>query len=260
MPIGSSPQFIVSLSGGKDSTALLFLMLERGMPVHSAAFFDTGWEFPAMHDHLAEITRRAGVPVVILRPAQPFVESMIHQQVRSRKPENKGEVTRIGWGWPSPFRRRCTRTKTDALDRYARGVPNAVTCIGYAADEAHRTKRKKMRRFVAKGLVRFPLIEWGVTEAQALAYCRRLGFTWWGLYDLFPRVSCFCCPLQRVGELRTLRRHFPDLWAKMLAWDAAIKDNVGFKESATVRDLDARFAEEDRFLPLPMASSCGGWR
>ena len=46
---------IVQLSGGKDSTAMLLMMLERGMPVDEILFCDTGVEFPAMalHLHLA---------------------------------------------------------------------------------------------------------------------------------------------------------------------------------------------------------------
>ena len=35
---------VISLSGGKDSTAMLHMMLERGESIHSVLFFDTGWE------------------------------------------------------------------------------------------------------------------------------------------------------------------------------------------------------------------------
>ena len=49
---------VVSLSGGKDSTALLLMMLEKNIPVHSAVFFDTGWEFPPMYEHIDKLERR----------------------------------------------------------------------------------------------------------------------------------------------------------------------------------------------------------
>ena len=42
----------ISLSGGKDSTAMLNIMLGRGESIHSAVFFDTGWEFPEMLEHI----------------------------------------------------------------------------------------------------------------------------------------------------------------------------------------------------------------
>ena len=45
----------VSLSGGKDSTAMLLLMIERGMPIDIVLTADTGMEFPEMYDHLAKL-------------------------------------------------------------------------------------------------------------------------------------------------------------------------------------------------------------
>ena len=45
----------VSLSGGKDSTCVLLLMLEREMPIDMVLFADTGMEFPEMYEHLAQL-------------------------------------------------------------------------------------------------------------------------------------------------------------------------------------------------------------
>ena len=43
--------YAVSLSGGKDSTAMLLLMIERGLPINTVLWADTGMEFPEMYDH-----------------------------------------------------------------------------------------------------------------------------------------------------------------------------------------------------------------
>ena len=51
----------VSLSGGKDSSAMLLLMIERGMPIDLVLHADTGMEFPEMYEHL-HISRRCGIP------------------------------------------------------------------------------------------------------------------------------------------------------------------------------------------------------
>jgi 3'-phosphoadenosine 5'-phosphosulfate sulfotransferase (PAPS reductase)/FAD synthetase len=237
---------IVSLSGGKDSTAMLLMMLELGEPVHSAIFFDTGWEFPEMYPHLDLVARKTGVKIVCLKPARPFHYWLYERPVVAAKGPNKGEVHRIGNGWPSPLRRWCTREKTHAIRRYLKTVPNSVSCIGFAADEGHRATGSANLQAV-NGATRFPLIEWGVTETDALQYCLARGYKWGGLYDVFHRVSCFCCPLQRLSELRKLRKHYPKLWARMLKMDEAIPDhNRGFKGYKTVRDLENRFAEEDR--------------
>ena len=45
----------VSLSGGKDSTAMLLLMIEQDMPIDVVLTADTGMEFPEMYEHLQKL-------------------------------------------------------------------------------------------------------------------------------------------------------------------------------------------------------------
>jgi len=103
---------------------------------------------------------------------------------------------------------------------------------------------------------RYPLVEWGITEAQALQICYDRGFDWGGLYEIYHRCSCWCCPLQRIGELRKLRHHHPQLWAKLLELDERALDQFGhtplgrFKDGWTVAALEERFAAEDQSLCL----------
>lgn len=234
---------VVSLSGGKDSTAMLHMMLERGEPIYSVVFFDTGWEFPEMHEHIDLVERKTGLKVVKLSPKKPFEYWMFEREVIARKGPMKGQLHRTGNGWPSPFRRWCTREKVDCINRYQRSVENCVPCIGYGADEMHRVK---------PGPQRYPLIEYGITEAQAIEYCRKLGYTWGGLYDIFDRVSCWCCPLQSLQDLRLLRKHRPGLWAKLLEMDARQPErSPGFKDYWRVAQLEERFAREDLY-PIDM--------
>jgi hypothetical protein len=130
----------------------------------------------------------------------------------------------------------------NVINRYQKNVPDCLPCIGYGADELHRCKPGK----------RYPLIEYGVTEAEALAYCRKLGYTWGGLYDIFNRVSCWCCPLQRIDELKKLRKHRPELWAKLQEMDARQPDHSpGYKDYLRVEDFERRFALEDKFPGIP---------
>jgi len=236
---------IVSLSGGKDSTAMLLMMIERGEKIHSAVFFDTGWEFPEMQVHLDQLESMVDIPIVRLVPERSFDYWMYERQVIARKGSMKGKVHRIGNGWPSPMRRWCTRQKVDAIKKYTKTILNVVECIGYAYDEPRRYENvsKSMQKNTKKR--RFPLVEYGVTESDAIRYCKLKGFDWGGLYDVFDRVSCFCCPLQRIGELRKLRDHYPEIWDKMLSMDASIPGhNKGFRGYESVKDLDRRFANE----------------
>ena len=45
----------VSLSGGKDSTCMLLMMIEKQMPIDVVLFADTGMEFPEMYGHLEQL-------------------------------------------------------------------------------------------------------------------------------------------------------------------------------------------------------------
>ena len=38
-------------------------------------------------------------------------------------------------------------------------------------------------------------------------------------YEIYHRASCWCCPFQRIDELRKLRKHHPELWEKLLELD-----------------------------------------
>lgn len=233
---------IVSLSGGKDSTALLLMMLEKNMPVHSAVFFDTGWEFPQMHEHIEKLGKTIDIPIIKLHPKHSFDNLLYEKDIISRKGENKGKIHRKGNGWPSFLRRWCTRQKINTINKYLKSIPNAIQCIGFAADEKHRVDRNNANSGIPKI---YPLIEWGITEEKALEYCYDKGFNWGGLYNHFQRVSCFCCPLQRIGELRKIRLYYPELWTRMLEMDRKIKDNRGFRGYNTVFDLEKRFTHED---------------
>ena len=68
---------IINLSGGKDSTAMLHWMLEKGEDIHSVVFFDTGWEFPEMYDHLDQIERNTGIEIIRLKPITTIVLGIV---------------------------------------------------------------------------------------------------------------------------------------------------------------------------------------
>ncbi len=66
----------VSLSGGKDSTAMLLLMIERGMPIDMVLSADTGMEFPEMYNHLQKLDehlyRQRRLHITTLRSPHSF--------------------------------------------------------------------------------------------------------------------------------------------------------------------------------------------
>lgn len=234
---------IVSFSGGKDSTAMLLRLLEENYQVDDIMFFDTGWEFPEIIEHVQKVQQYIGREITVLHPKKPFTYYMIEHDVKTRDGSKRN-----GYGWPSPMRRWCTRQKIDTIHKYCKSKygpgKNYASYIGFAADELKRTGCGNACSGESKdGHERiYPLIfDWDMDEAECLQYCYDRGFDWGGLYKHFRRVSCFCCPLQRLGELRELRRIRPELWAKMLEWDGKIEDNKWFYGEKTVHDLEKRF-------------------
>ena len=241
----------VSLSGGKDSSCLLILMIEKGLPIDSVLYADTSMEFPEMENHIAKLDdflfRERGLHITTLRHPHGFEWMMFDEpKVKPSCLENRARlgIPPYGNGWPGAKVRWCTgQLKIKLIDREVNRLKkekNALHFVGIAADEAQRCKKEQ-----------YPLVEWGITEAEALKICYDHGFDWGGLYEIYHRVSCWCCPLQRVGELRNLRHHHPELWARLLDLDKRARAQFGpgplgqFKQNWSVARYDERFARED---------------
>ena len=226
---------VVSLSGGKDSTAMLLMLLERGEQVDEAMFFDTGWEFPEMYAHIDRLVKDTGVPIVRLHPPKPLEYLMFDKELTRGK--RKGSH---GYGWARPNARWCTTQKQQVMDKHVKSVGGGSVdyCIGIAADE---------KRPLIDGK-RYPLIEWGVTEEEALAYCYEHGYDWGGLYESKKRVSCWCCPLQSLNDLRVLRKTHPRLWDELRLMDRYTCNQFRIDYSAD--DLERRFSMEDMQMEM----------
>lgn len=227
---------IVSLSGGKDSTAMLLRMLEEGWQVDIILFCDTGLEFEGMYHHIDKLEKYIGMPITRLKSEYPFEYLLLEHMPKRKNPELFG---RKGYSWADPRNRWCTgMLKKRVINHYLRDLAKEyelVQYIGIAADEPQRVHD-----------FRYPLVEWGMTEADCLAYCKERGFDWDGLYDIFHRVSCWCCPLQSYDELRKLREHFPELWEKLRDWDSRTWRT--FLKNYSVEQLEIRFAFEEERL------------
>ncbi len=232
---------IISFSGGKDSTALLLMMLEKGIPIDKIIYVDTTKEFPAMYDHIEKVQS-------MIEPLK--IESVIFDfdywfadRVKSRG-KRKGYR---GYGWPDFQNRWCTAQKRDTYKHFVASIDvqpsEIIEYHGIAFDEKHRTKKNRDGRKIL-----YPLVEWGVTGEQALEYCYSKGLDWDGLYEQFHRVSCWCCPLSRIDELRVLYNDFPEIWMGLEAMDK--KSFRRFRSNYSVAELAKKFASEQQQLTI----------
>ena len=235
---------VANFSGGKDSTAMVLHMIELGEHIDEVVCCDTYKEFPAMYRHIEKVkmvVEDVGIKFTTIRAEPGFDYLMFDHRV---KPRNKVANTQ-GYSWPNSRNRWCTtRLKVNVINRYFKELKtryNVIRCLGIAADEGYRLERDNNK----DPNHRHPLVEWGWTEADCLKYCYRYGYDWEGLYEIFSRVSCWCCPLQRVGELKKLRKHFPNLWEELRDMDKRTWRQ--FLANYSVEDLETRFQLEDEW-------------
>lgn len=237
---------LVSFSGGKDSTAMLLGMLERNMPIDCILFCDTGLEFPQMYEHIDKVERDIGRPITRLKPDRDFeyymFEHEVHRGTASTAVAKYGAGIH-GYGWAGPRMRWCTtKLKDKPRENFLAPLRKqycVIEYVGIAADETYRLERERNKQADHS----HPLVDWNMTEADCLAYCKKHGYDWGGLYEHFNRVSCWCCPLQSLDDLRNLRKYHPDLWKQLGEWDKRTWRD--YRAGWSVAQLETRFAFED---------------
>jgi len=119
-----------------------------------------------------------------------------------------------GYAWCGGRCRWGTKNKTAAIRKFKKSLNSTVIdYVGIAADEPNRFEKAK-----SEGKL-LPLVEWGMTEADCLSYCRSRGWSWnegsIDLYDILDRVSCWCCANKNLKELRNIYHYLPQYWSKL---------------------------------------------
>lgn len=227
---------IVSFSGGKDSTAMLLMMIEKGMQIDEIIFCDTTVEFPQMIEHVEKVEKYINRKITRLKA--PFDFEYYLAYIVKTKGKNKGK---FGYGFPDHKNRWCTgELKTNVIRRHLKHYQHRTEYLGLTLNEESRIKKKKL---TSKVIYSFPLYDWGITEKEALQYCYKKGFDWGGLYKKFARVSCYLCPLQRIGELKIIYNEFPELWENMKRLDQLSYRK--FRKDYSINELGKRFQGEN---------------
>ena len=238
---------VVSCSGGKDSTALVIGMYERGMRVDEVIGCNEGYWWPEAVDTFYKVGEITGFKMTMLQPDEEHQFDYLMFEKEITKGPHAGSK---GYDWPSMMNRWCTTfCKARVIDGYLKPLKEkycVVQYIGIAADESKRTN--KFAGIDHQLEKRYPLVEWGMTERDCLQYCYDHGITWNGLYSHFHRMSCWLCPLQSLRDARSLYHFYPDKWEQLKAMDD--KSRNKWKITKSVRDLERRFKREDSQMSL----------
>lgn len=253
------PEHILSLSYGKDSMACFGACELLGWPIDRVVTAEV-WatdtipadlppmvEFKAKADKI--IKERWGIEVehIFVEKSgekwtyeKNFYKCVLPENLQKRIADenwvNRG-ISNI-YGFPSRKGPWCNKLKF----RGSVGWNGAVTYAGIAADEP-----KRIARWTGK--LELPLVKIGWTEDDCRQWCEDNDLLS-PIYTTATRGGCWFCHNQSVGQLRILRKDYPELWSLMLKWD---KDSpVTFKaDGHTVHDFDRRFQLEDDGLIYP---------
>ena len=202
---------VVSVSGGKDSTAACLYMKELGLD-YEAIFFDTGWEHPDTYDYVENYLPDVVGPIKRLvakkELATPELEALAQKYEK-----------RLGWyspmvRWvihkgmfPSRIRRWCTQSvKVFPARDYLKNMEDEpLNVVGIRAQES------ASRAAMDECEVWRPIHKWKVEDVIEIH--QKYGVSPNPLYlgkNPSERVGCYPCVFARKSEIRMMAANFPE--------------------------------------------------
>lgn len=236
-------EHILSLSYGKDSLACLGAIEELGWQLDRIVHVEV-WAtntIPADLPPMVEFKKKAdqlikgrwGIEVEHIRSKYTYNDCFYMVCGENRR---KAKSKYAGKIYGFPFRQGVwcnSRLKQHVLQKISK---NTIQYIGIANDEHGRfhnlTETKKS-----------PLVAAGWDEDMCRIWCEENGLLS-PIYESSTRGGCWFCHNQSIGQLRLLRKNYPELWKLMLQWDH--DSSTTFKaDGKTVHDFEKRFYAED---------------
>lgn len=194
-----SCRHILSLSGGKDSTALALYMRER-IPRLEYVFCDTEKELAETYDYLGKLEVLLGKPIIRITPSVGF-DDLLEQRRNFL---------------PSPQVRWCTEyLKIKPFEKFI-GDSAVIMYIGIRADEQNRKGYISTKPNIR---ARFPFVEDDLRLADIM---RILEDSHLGLPDYYKwrsRSGCFFCFYQQKREWIGLYETHPKLFQEAMRYE-----------------------------------------
>lgn len=242
---------LVSVSGGKDSTATLLLALKQFPDTTAAVFADTGNEHPAVYAYLDYLEQALGLKITRLRA--DFTDNFASKRrwIAEKWPGKGVSVERCAKAlellrptgnpyldlcmlkgrFPSRMAQFCTEElKTKPLTEHALTLIDMLGCDvwswqGVRRDESARRKNALGFEDLTGGIWAFrPIAGW--TAQQTVDFVVKVhGVKLNPLYEQgMTRVGCMPCVNASKAELAEIARRFPEHIDRIAEWEALVSD------------------------------------
>ncbi|WKL16681.1 phosphoadenosine phosphosulfate reductase family protein [Comamonas testosteroni] len=289
---------VISVSGGKDSTALLALALER-CPAENVVpiFCDTGNEHQAVYDYLIYLEQALGVSITRLKA--DFTERFAVRRMfiaRDQRTRRDKSGRKVRWSnkakrralavlhpsgnpfldlcmlkgrFPSRKAQFCTEElKRNMAVEFQLGLLDqghrVISWQGVRRDESAARRNAKMAERIGPGLRAFrPLVEW--TAAQV--------FEFTGVRCIHPnplylqgadRVGCMPCINCSKSELRQISQRWPEHPKRISEWEHMVGQcskrgySTFFTDSNKAKDRRKVFADLNVWTRIEWAQTTRG--
>jgi 3'-phosphoadenosine 5'-phosphosulfate sulfotransferase (PAPS reductase)/FAD synthetase len=240
---------IVSVSGGKDSTALLLLALERQTENLQAVFADTGHEHQQTYEYVqylndtvfpirtirADFTERIANKaryVMEKWPEKGVPQSTIDRALQALKPTGNPFLDLCLWKgrFPSTKARFCSEElkRNPIIEQVQMPLLDQGDTVwswqGVRADESQARANLAEIEEVGGGLFVYrPILKW--TAQQCFDMHRKHGIKHNPLYEQgMGRVGCMPCIHARKDELLEISRRFPEEIERVAEWERIVSD------------------------------------
>jgi len=213
---------VVSLSGGKDSTALAIYMREAFPQIPTEyVFCDTGAELPETYEYLDRVESVLGQPIVRLNA----LDLLRIRKRHSRSPFDVWLNEVYGGYLPNPRARWCTRVlKIQPFERHI-GNDRAFSYIGIRADEDREGYSSKKPPALSEQPNIVPVYPFkdagmGIDDVNDILEDSGLGLPRY--YQWRSRSGCYFCFYQQIGEWQGLKENHPGLFEMAKTYEAIV--------------------------------------